>query len=272
MKRTILPLTAFLISLSASAQVQITAHRGFWEAESAGKAQNSIASLKAAQDIGVWGSEFDVQLTSDDVLLVNHDDNREGLLIRENPYSVFAAMSLPNGEHPSTLEAYLDQGLKAPGQVLVFELKSQKGEDREDLLVDRSLEALQVRGQLDPSRVIFISFSYHICRRLVEKLPGFMVQYLSGNKTPEELHADGITGIDYHYKVIRKNPDYVTRAHALGMAVNVWTVDNPEDIREMVDAGVDCITTNKPLLVREILGDREVRAVEDCCCGDCCGS
>ena len=49
-------------------KVAVVAHRGFWNCPEAGYAQNSVAALKAAQDAGFWGSEFDVQLTSDGVV------------------------------------------------------------------------------------------------------------------------------------------------------------------------------------------------------------
>ena len=54
-------------------------------------------------------------------------------------------------------------------------------------------------------------------------------------------------------------PDYVQKAHDLGMSVNAWTVDNDADIKEMIKVGVDAITTNEPLKVRELLGDKEFK-------------
>ena len=41
-------------------KVGIVAHRGFWNCEEAGYAQNSVAALRQAQLAGFWGSEFDV--------------------------------------------------------------------------------------------------------------------------------------------------------------------------------------------------------------------
>ena len=49
----------------------IVAHRGFHQFESS--AENSISALQTAVSIGFEGSEFDVQLTSDDMAIVFHD-------------------------------------------------------------------------------------------------------------------------------------------------------------------------------------------------------
>ena len=58
--------------------------RNYWKAE--GSAQNSIAGLKKAAEAKVYGSEFDVQLTADGVVVVNHDDAIDGLVIGETAY------------------------------------------------------------------------------------------------------------------------------------------------------------------------------------------
>jgi glycerophosphoryl diester phosphodiesterase len=70
-------------------KVGIVAHRGFWNCDEAGYAKNSIAALRCAQEAGCWGSEFDVNMTSDGVLLVYHDGNVEGVSIEKNPHSAF---------------------------------------------------------------------------------------------------------------------------------------------------------------------------------------
>jgi glycerophosphoryl diester phosphodiesterase len=108
----------------------------------------------------------------------------------------------------------------------------------------------------EPTKVVFISFSRHICQELAKRAPGYTVQYLEGDLSPAQLHAEGINGIDYHYTVFYKHPEWVKEAHDLGMSVNVWTVDTPDDIRAMRDLGVDQITTNDPALVREILWEK----------------
>ena len=240
-------------------KIAIAAHRGFWQSELAGQAQNSIASLREAQNNGFWGSECDVHLTSDDVIIVNHDNSIEGKLIWDNPYSTFKAMTLKNGENPSTLDEYLTQTEASSTTVLVTEIKIQKTTDREDLLIDKTIQAMKEHNLFNPSRVIFISFSLNACKYLVQKAPGFTIQYLNGDLSPEKLHEYGITGIDYEQKTILKHPEYVAEAHSFGMSVNAWTVNTEDNIQKMIDLGVDCITTNEPLLVRKMLGDRELK-------------
>lgn len=246
------------IATSCSHKIAITAHRGFWNCEEAGYAENSIRSLELAQQHNLWGSEFDVHMTNDLVLVVHHDAHIKGDDIRTHNYSYFKDYRLKNGEKLPTLDEYLTQGEKSK-TVLVFELKTQIDKAHEDYMVDRSVEALKKHGLLDPKRVIFISFSRNICERVAAMCPGFTVQYLEKDLTPDEVYAKGVNGIDYHYSAFNSNPEWIQQAHKNKMSVNVWTVNKKEDIQKVVDLGVDCITTNEPLLVREILGSKEAK-------------
>lgn len=232
---------------------QIVAHRGHWREN----AQNSIASLTEAQNFGCWGSEFDLHLTADDVVIVNHDATIGKTKIQTSPLEEVRAHSLKNKEKVPTLDEYLKQGVKNKDCVLVLELKPHANAQREDVLIDKCLEALKANKLMDRGRIAFISFSYHICKELAKKCPGYSVQYLEGDKTPAQVFADGINGIDYHYSYFKKHPEWVKEAHDLGMSVNAWTVDKEEDIRLMKELGVDQITTNDPALTREILFGRK---------------
>ena len=60
-------------------------------------------------------------------------------------------------------------------------------------------------------------------------------------------------GLDYHFSRLDEHPQWVEQAHTLGMQVNTWTVNKEEDILRMLALGVDCITSNNPLLVRKLL-------------------
>ena len=253
------------IALSACKEkeqkIAIAAHRGFWNCEEAGFMENTVASLKQAQDLEFWGSEFDVHITGDDKLLVNHDATLGGLNIHEMPIDSFLVMVHKNGEHPSTIDEYLTQGEKS-NCMLVWELKPNESEEQENKLVDGAIEALKAHNLYDPKRVMFISFSLNMCKRVAQLCPEFTNQFLEGAERdlgPQEIFDMGINGIDYHFSKFYAHPEWVEQAHKLGMSVNVWTVDEAEDIQAMIDLGVDCITTNEPLKVRELLGDRELK-------------
>ena len=238
-------------------KIAIVAHRGFWNCEEAAFSENSIAALRMAQEKHFWGAEFDLQLSADDTVMVNHDPRIRGMKIASHPYSDFIECYLPNGERRPTLNEYLDQGAKCKTTMLVIEFKAQDTEEREDRLVDLTLEALKAHGLYSPDRAMFISFSLHICKRLVAEAPEFANQYLAGDLFPEELKDLGINGWDYHFRVVDGHRDWVSRSRNLGLSTNVWTVNKAPMIRDMIELGVDAVTTNEPLLVRSLLKRRE---------------
>ncbi|MBO4557982.1 MAG: hypothetical protein J5693_05190 [Bacteroidales bacterium] len=251
----------FLSSCKSEHKIAITAHRGFWNCEESGYPGNTISSLRTAQDNGFWGCEFDVHITGDDQLLLNHDATLFDKNIHEMPIDTFLAMVLPNGEHPASADDFLTQAEKSK-IMLVWELKPHETAEREYEMVDKTIDLLKAHNLYSPKRVMFISFSLNICKRIAELCPEFTNQFLQGAEndySPEDIFAMGINGIDYHFCKFDQHPDWVERAHKLGMSVNVWTVDQPEDIQRMIDMGVDCITTNEPLKVRELLGKKELR-------------
>ena len=239
-----------MLSVPMLAQ-KVCAHRGFWQCPEAGYAQNSIASLRLAQENGFWGSEFDVHLTADSVVVVNHDPDLNGIPIHTSTYRELLTTRLPNGETIPTLNEYLHQGAEG-ACMLVLEIKPQDTVEATLELARRCVWQLRAHSLLDPSRVMFISFSYDACKWIAANLPAFQNQYLEGKVEPEQIHADGINGIDYNWVAFRKHPDWVERAHALGLTVNVWTVDDPDEMLYLRDLGVDVITTNRPNILQSL--------------------
>lgn len=237
----------------------VVAHRGYWNCEKAGYAKNSLAALECAQEAGFWGSEFDVNMTADSVLIVFHDSKIKGKRIEKYPFEEFKDFRLKNGEPIPTLDQYLEQGKKHPETVLVFELKKHSCNAVEDLFVDLSIEKLKEHDLLDPSKVIFISFSYHICKRLAEKLPDYTVQFLSGTKEPGKVLEDGINGIDYNFTTLKLNKKWVKKAKKLGMSTNAWTVNTLKDMEAMFKMKVNMITSDYPQIVREMLESKRIK-------------
>ena len=104
-RKVLLSILCTILSLSALAQTKIIAHRGYWEAENS--TQNSLSSLYKANEIGCYGSEFDVWRTQDGVLVVYHDGEINSMNIEKTPYEKIKDCKLSNGEILPTLEQYL---------------------------------------------------------------------------------------------------------------------------------------------------------------------
>lgn len=237
-------------SLYSYAQVtQVVAHRGYWDTPN--NNQNSITALKRAQSIPVYGSEFDVNMTSDGVMIVSHGPKLETIAdVQKASYKEVKKLRLKNGEKVPTLKEYLKQGKKGDIK-LIFELKVHPAGEKENIAVKKSADMVKKMKLQD--KVEFISFSLEACKQLAQLMPECRVQYLNGKIPPKELKEMGIMGLDYHYSQIQKNPQWIEEAHKLGMIVNVWTVNKPELIKEMIDLKVDFITTDAPELVLEML-------------------
>lgn len=242
MKKLIVMAAACLMTLAASAQTKIVAHRGYWDC--AGSAQNSITSLKLADKIGCYGSEFDVHLTKDGVIVVHHDQNVGKIDIQTSTYKALKKERLRNGEKIPTLEQYLDAG-KDLSCKLVLEIKKQKVQSHEDSLVRQCVDLVKSKGLTD--RIVWISFSGKACELLHQLLPDAHIQYLLGDWDPKTIKAKGLSGIDYEQKVIALHPEWIKECHDLGLVVNVWTVNDLNTINQFIKAGVDFITTNAPV-------------------------
>lgn len=240
-------------------EIAIVAHRGYWNCDAAGRAKNSLAALIQAQELGFWGSEFDVNLSEDGVLLVFHDGSVGGRRIEKNQASSFADHRLKNGEKIPVIDEFLEQAKKHPETMLVYELKKHSCDSVETKAVDASIAKLKEYGLFDPDRVMFISFSKHICKEFASKAPGFTVQYLEKDADPDELVKYGINGIDTKYKVLLRDSLLFEAARRNSMSINTWTVNEEADIRKMIEMGVDQITTDNPELARRILKEMGVK-------------
>lgn len=252
MKKIVFIFCLLTVEQTTNAQTQIIAHRGFWKMS--GSAQNSIAALQKADSIGVYGSEVDVWLSRDGVPVVNHDDSvyyaGSKLSVQDTDAMVLQNIRLENGEPMPTLEDYLDAFDKTKNIRLIIELKKHRTKAQEDELADKVLTLVKTRKLNE--RVEYISFGLNFTTRLIHSNPQAKVYYLNGDLSPQVMKEIGAAGIDYHYSIIARNPDWIRQCHQLGLQVNVWTVNNPKDIQSMLDLNVDFITTDNPLKVQEM--------------------
>lgn len=256
-KKSLLLILILIAGLTDLCAQQIIAHRGYWKADRS--AQNSIQALMKADSIKAYGSEVDVRLSSDGIPVVNHDAvvslNGKKLIVQDTPLETLRQVRLSNSEVLPTVEEYLDAFKKCNHTKLIIEFKALNTKNREDELVQKVVNMVRDRGLQD--RVEYISFGINIVQNIIKLDPQAIVYYLNGDMTPQIINKMGLTGIDYHYDVFLKRPEWVKEAHDLGLKVNTWTVNNPEDIQKMIDLKVDFITTDEPLLLKEAIQKNE---------------
>ena len=225
---------------------KVVAHRGAWKVSN--NPQNSIASLQEAVRLGCQGSEFDVWMTKDGILVANHDADYLGIPIESSTYQELLQKKLPNGENIPTVEEYLKEGMKQTTTKLVFEIKTS------GISKERSLElaekSVQLVKELEAEKwVDYIAFDYDICLKVIEADPSANVSYLNGDKTPSELKEAGFYGLDYNIKIMQENPQWIKEAHDLGLTVNVWTVNKEKDMKWLLEEDIAFITTDEPELL-----------------------
>ena len=223
-------------------KTRVVAHRGFWHTD--GSAQNSIASLLKADQLGVYGVEFDVWMASDGVPVLNHDGWHDGYEVQSTPSTVLTTLKLESGEPMPTLAQYLEAA-KDTKVHLVLELKPHATPEAETAAAEAVVKMVGRYGL--SKRVTYISFSLHIMKELARLAPAkTQLMYLGGGTLPKDLKAMGLTGCDFNYGVYLNNPTWLNDIKALKMASNVWTVNNPADMMWAIENRVDYITTDRP--------------------------
>ncbi|MGV3764948.1 MAG: glycerophosphodiester phosphodiesterase [Chitinophagaceae bacterium] len=226
------------------------AHRGAFKTK--GLPENSIAALKEAIALRCEGSEFDVHLTADDSLVVNHDHSFFGMHIEKSTYQELLSKKHPNGEPIPTVRQYLLTGMQQRATRLILEIKpssiSKERGQKTAAAVAKMVKELKAQPW-----IVYISFDYDILKTLHRLQPDIPSQYLNGDKSPEQLKADGISGADYHFSVFQKHPEWIESAHANNIVLNAWTVNDAATMRWLLDKRFRYITTNEPeLLLKEV--------------------
>ena len=222
----------------------VVAHRG--AAQDA--PQNSVQAFLDARRQQADGVELDVRRSRDGALVVNHDVDIPG----KGPICDLLVADLP--DHV----ALLAEAMGACGDVLVnVEIKNsadEAGHDPSGALVAQVLAELAELAY--DGEVIISSFdlaTVAAVRRLDPTMPtGLLLEPGANLDVAIEVAVEhGFTAI--HPFVIGCTAAAVERAHAAGIAVNVWTVNGAHDAEALVAMGADAIITDDVPMVRGVV-------------------
>ena len=227
--------------------------------------ENTLSGIRAGLQMGVDFVEVDVHQSLDSVVVIIHDKTLDRTTDGSGPVkgssletlkkldagsffsSDFVAEPIPTLAEALDLIVEFRENLppdvKKPG--IWIELKS--GEEAYPGICGQIIEAIKARDAFEWAHVI--SFNRKALKRIhqLESRVKLQLLVLTGRvslkKWPE------IWAIGVYYKTV--NPALVQRAHALGKALNVWTVNDPKDALRLREMGVDGITTDLPDLIGE---------------------
>jgi glycerophosphoryl diester phosphodiesterase len=205
-------------------------------------AENTVPAMRRALELGADGVELDVHRTADGQLVVRHD--------AESPAGVLGALTLAEirsalPEVP-TLAEVLDV---CRGGLVNVEVK-----DPDPRAVDLLAGILDARGKVDD--VLVSSFQLPTVDRVRAVAPGVPTGFLTFGIDPlEALATAEAHGHDaVHPDVWSLGGPLLTavteRARQRGLRVNVWTVNDPDELRRLETAGVDAVITDDAGLYR----------------------
>jgi glycerophosphoryl diester phosphodiesterase len=119
--------------------------------------------------------------------------------------------------------------------------------------LESSLLSLVRRNQME-KRTRFISFSAQSLLE-IKKLDASAPTVLLIAKPEKDpvLAAHEISADELGLLYLCATPGIVEEAHHRGLLINVWTVDKREDMKRMMELGVDRITSNYPDLLVDLL-------------------
>jgi glycerophosphoryl diester phosphodiesterase len=218
--------------------------------------ENTMEAFEYAVGLGYRYVETDVQVTSDGVLVAFHDFNLKRTCgidrrIQDMTWDEVRAARVDGRAPIPTLEDLLGAW---PDLRVNIDCKA-------DAAVDALVSALRRTHALD--RVCVGAFSDTRIRRLRNILgpdlcsalgPGGVAQLRFGRMRRTRARAAQVPARSGRLVVV--TPAFIARAHALGMKVHVWTIDEPAEIDRLLDLGVDGIMTDKPTVLRDVLERR----------------
>lgn len=253
-----------MIPVAVHGHPLVFAHRGGGDEV----AENSQAAFHHMRALGVRHIETDVQCTADGRVVVHHDPIVDRTYdgsgaVSDLTWNDIRHMRNAAGERMPLLDEVLEEHPD-----LWFNIDA-----KEDDVVDPLLHVLDRHQAFD--RVMLASFSESRLRKIRRKARGrvstslgvsAVMRLVAAAQTatdPERWNVPGpsqgvrAVQVPHHQGILPVvTPRFIAAAHTLGLAVHVWTINDPAEMMTLVDMGVDGLITDRPTLAKELLLSR----------------
>lgn len=239
---------------------RVFAHRGLaLEAP-----ENTPLAFAAAIAAGVDYIETDVHASADGIAMIAHDPDLvrtagRDVRVDQLTKAELRRLDLGDGQHLPSLAEVLDG---FPETRFNIDVKSAGA-------VEPTVRAILDLGAVD--RVLVSSFDEGRRRAAVDRLPGVATSASStrfvralaaaklGSAAGVRRALHGIQAVQIPERALRVStitPRTIAAFHEAGVEVHVWTINDPDRMRALLDLGVDGIVTDRADLALEVVADR----------------
>lgn len=229
---------------------KIFAHRG----ASGYAPENTLEAFQLAIEQGAEGIELDVQMSCDGHVVVAHDETLQRVTgvngyIKDYSLEELKQLSFDNGMEKykgiqiPTLQEVLEL-VKPYGIEVNIELKT--GEYWYPDIEQKTVQIVNQTGMIN--QVIYSSFNHYSVQKIKELQPQAQTAYLYSDvylnveQYAKQTGVDGIHPAVYHVKMA----DFAQKYKESGCKVRIWTVNDPDDMKQFIQQDWEAIITNYP--------------------------
>ena len=232
--------------------VAISAHRG----GSIEAPENTIESFEYSIELGSSYIETDVQLSSNGIPYIFHDDDLKRLFGKNIIFNSLHSdeideLKLFDKYKIPTLESTLQ---KFPDTLFQIDVKT-------DEVVLPTMEVIKKTNSTD--KVCIASFSSKRLKQVHKLYPEICLSMgpfevmklllasfgLYRNKVPGNCLQIPI--YQYGIKLVTKR--FINYIHSIGLKIHVWTINDEDTMQKLIDLGVDGIITDRPKTLKDLL-------------------
>ena len=280
--------------LSKPNHIKIYGHRG----ARGDLPENTLNSFEYLYENNISVSETDILLTKDLVPVINHDfrlnpdftKDARGNWLTNNDIKIFELTyeelskyyigsinkNSEYGKKFSKQKYLINQ--KIPKLSELLELSSK--DSLNNLIINLEIKSTPYESNLTPppdkmveiilnevnkfrikNKMIYSSFDWRILGEIKRIDPKIPRAYLTFEKKDRELPRiiKGHGGVAWHPELKDIKKETVKISHDEEIVVNVWTVNEEDDMLRMIDLGVDGIITDYPVILKELCEKRNIK-------------
>lgn len=247
MRKLILAFLSALVCTAGLAQTKVVAHRG--ARHDGAPYQNTIPALKFAQEVGVDAVEFDINVSSDDKIVVIHGPKYPGCdtKVQLQTFKQLRKAVLPGGTRIPTLKEWFKQAKKHPEITIILEVKKHPSKEKETRAVEYSMSL--ARKMKMGAQLQWTTFSEWAASEVKRLDPNAKVLFLVGGKDEVKSAAwakEKGYELSYDKKVWKENPGILADCKALGVETTCWIVNDEPGIDWVLGQGFDYVSTDYP--------------------------